>query len=140
MPLWSISKCPNEVDRETGGYLATRWWVRWGMPRMKPCLRARRKVERDGEPKARCQLATKRAAGKDCTEKNADGDSGRDARWGGVGRGTEGTDKCHRSTSKALTPVSTREYGRQVERDNGGDHEKGGGADKTYRHTYVGIA
>jgi hypothetical protein len=39
-------------------------------------------------------------------EKNADGDSGIDARWGWVGRrGTEGTDKCHRSASKALTPV-----------------------------------
>ena len=36
--------------------------------------------------------------------------------------------------------VSTREHGRQGVRDTGGDHEKGGGADKAYRHAYVGVA
>jgi hypothetical protein len=36
--------------------------------------------------------------------------------------------------------VSAREHGRQVDRDNGRDHEKGGGVDKTNRHAYVGVA
>jgi hypothetical protein len=39
-------------------------------------------------------------------ETNADGDGGIGGRWDWVGRrGTEGTDKCHRSAFKALTPV-----------------------------------
>jgi hypothetical protein len=65
IPLRRVSRCPNEVDRDKGGYLETSLGVSKGMPWMKPSFKARRKVESEGEPKARCQYATKRAAGRD---------------------------------------------------------------------------
>ena len=55
IPFRRVSRCPNEVDRDSGGYLATSLGVRRGIPWMKPSFNARRKVEREGEPKARCQ-------------------------------------------------------------------------------------
>jgi hypothetical protein len=55
IPLRRVSKCPNEVDSDSGGYLETSLGVRRGMPWIKPFARALTKVEREGEPKARCQ-------------------------------------------------------------------------------------
>ncbi len=55
IPFRRVSKCPKEVDRDSGGYLETSLGVRRGMPWMKPFVRALMKVEREGEPKARCQ-------------------------------------------------------------------------------------
>ena len=54
IPLRRVSRCPKEVDRESGGYLATSLGVSRGIPWMKPSFNARRKVEREGDPKARC--------------------------------------------------------------------------------------
>ncbi len=67
------------------------------MPRMKLEDRASRNVEREGEPNARCQYATKRACGNSCKEKKTDGE------WLGCGR--EGTCRYHKSSKGALVPV-----------------------------------
>ena len=52
-PCRSWSRCPNAVARERGGNLRTRVAVSWGIPWIYPRDRARRKVEREGEPKQR---------------------------------------------------------------------------------------
>ena len=55
MPRLRVLRWPNEVERERGGNLRTRAAVRAGILRMKPRVKARIKVEREGDPKARCQ-------------------------------------------------------------------------------------
>ena len=52
-PCLKVSRCPYAVARERGGNLRTRVWVKRGIPWMYPRERARRKVEREGEPKLR---------------------------------------------------------------------------------------
>ena len=54
-PCRSWSRCQNAVARERGGNLRTRVAVSWGIPWIYPRDRARRKVEREGEPKQRCR-------------------------------------------------------------------------------------
>jgi hypothetical protein len=72
---------------------------------MKPSFKARRKVEREGEPKARCQLATKLAAVRDCNENKEDGGCKGAATARERAAGAGGTDKCHEPASAALRPV-----------------------------------
>ena len=55
MPRLRVLRCSNEDERERGGNLRTRAAVRAGILRMKPRVKARIKVEREGDPKARCQ-------------------------------------------------------------------------------------
>ena len=52
-PCRKVSRCPYAVARERGGNLRTRVWVSRGIPWIYPRERARRKVEREGEPKLR---------------------------------------------------------------------------------------
>ncbi len=47
-PFRRVSRCPNAVAKDRGGNFRTRVWVRRGIPWRE---RARRKEERDGEPK-----------------------------------------------------------------------------------------
>jgi hypothetical protein len=54
-PFLSWSRWPNAVEREGGGNLRTRMEVTRGIPRIYPRERARRKEEREGEPKQRCR-------------------------------------------------------------------------------------
>ena len=53
IPRRRVSKWPREVEIDSGGNLRTREGVSWGIPWIKPRVRARRKVETEGEPKAR---------------------------------------------------------------------------------------
>ena len=53
MPRRRVSKWPREVEIDSGGNLRTREGVSWGSPWIKPRVRARKKVETEGEPKAR---------------------------------------------------------------------------------------
>ncbi len=46
---------PKEVERERGGNFRTREAIRAGILRMKPSIKARIKLEREGDPNARCQ-------------------------------------------------------------------------------------
>ncbi len=55
MPRLRVLRWPKEVERERGGNLRTRAAVRAGILRMKPRVKARIKVEREGDPNARCQ-------------------------------------------------------------------------------------
>ena len=55
IPFRRVSKCPKEVESDKGGYFETSLAVRRGMPWINPFVRALTKVEREGEPKARCQ-------------------------------------------------------------------------------------
>jgi hypothetical protein len=55
------------------------------------------KVEREGEPNARCQYATNLACGSSCRENNMDGEC--------CGSGREGTCRNQRSSRSALVPV-----------------------------------
>ena len=96
-PCRKVLRCPYAVARERGGNLRTRVWVSRGIPWIYPRERARRKVEREGEPKLRWWYATKRAAGREAREKRAVlGDRG-------IGRG--GTEKNQSSEERALDPV-----------------------------------
>ena len=52
-PCRKVLRCPYAVARERGGNLRTRVWVSRGIPWIYPRERARRKVEREGEPKLR---------------------------------------------------------------------------------------
>ena len=98
MPRLRVLRWPKEVERERGGNLRTRAAVRAGILRMKPRVNARIKVEREGDPKARCQYATKRARGKAWSVKRADG--------GEMGSGlVGGTVMCQRSELAVLEPV-----------------------------------
>ena len=84
--------------RERGGNFRTREGVKSGILRMNPRDKARIKVEREGDPKARCQYATKRARGKAWSVKSADG--------GEMGSGeVGGTMMCQRSEPAVLEPV-----------------------------------
>ncbi len=47
IPFRRVSKCPKEVERDSGGYLETSLGVRRGMPWIKPFIRALTKVERE---------------------------------------------------------------------------------------------
>ncbi len=53
IPRRRASKWPREVEIDSGGNLRTREGVSWGSPWIKPRVRARRKVETEGKPKAR---------------------------------------------------------------------------------------
>jgi hypothetical protein len=55
MPRRRVLRWPNEVERERGGNLRTRAAVSRGILRMKPRVKARMKVDREGDPNARCQ-------------------------------------------------------------------------------------
>jgi hypothetical protein len=68
-----VLRCPNEVERERGGNFRTREGVQSGMFRMNPRDKARINVEREGDPKVRCQYATKRGRGRAWSVKSADG-------------------------------------------------------------------
>ena len=70
-PCLKVSRCPYAVARERGGNLRTRVWVKRGIPWIYPRDKARKKVEREGEPKLRWWYATKRAAGREAREKRA---------------------------------------------------------------------
>ena len=52
-PLRRVSRCPKAVARDRGGNLRTRVWVKRGIPWIYPRERARRKEDREGEPKQR---------------------------------------------------------------------------------------
>jgi hypothetical protein len=52
-PCRKVSRCPYAVARERGGNLRAMVWVNRGIPWIYPRERARRKVEREGEPKLR---------------------------------------------------------------------------------------
>ena len=52
IPRRRVSKWPREVDIDSWRNLRTRERVNWGSPWIKPRVRARKKVEREGEPKA----------------------------------------------------------------------------------------
>jgi hypothetical protein len=98
MPRLRVLRCPKEVERERGGNFRTREGVKSGILRMNPRDKARIKVEREGDPKARCQYATKRARGKAWSVKSADG--------GEMGSGeVGGTMMCQRSEPAVLEPV-----------------------------------
>ena len=71
--------------------------VRRGMLRMKLEDSASMKVEREGDPKARCQYATNLACGSSCKENKIDGEC--------CGAGRDGTCRNHRSSRSALVPV-----------------------------------
>ena len=77
--------------------MRTRVWVKRGIPWIYPRDKARKKVEREGEPKLRWWYATKRAAGREAREKRAV--------WGDRGIGRGGTEKNQRSEERALDPV-----------------------------------
>ena len=49
-PCRKVSRCPYAVARERGGNLRAMVWVNRGIPWIYPRERARRKVEREGEP------------------------------------------------------------------------------------------
>ena len=85
------------MARERGGNLRTRVWVKRGIPWIYPRDKARKKVEREGEPKLRWWYATKRAAGREAREKRAV--------LGDRGIGGGGTEKNQRSEERALDPV-----------------------------------
>ena len=53
IPRRRVSKWPWEVEIDSGGNFRTREGVSWGSPWIKPRVRARKKVETEGEPKAR---------------------------------------------------------------------------------------
>ncbi len=55
MPRLRVLRWLKEVERERGGNFRTREVVRAGILRMKPRVKARTKVEREGDPNARCQ-------------------------------------------------------------------------------------
>ena len=52
-PCLKVSRCPYAVARERGGNFRAMVWVNKGIPWIYPRERARRKVEREGEPKLR---------------------------------------------------------------------------------------
>ena len=52
-PCRKVSRCPYAVARERGGNFRAMVWVNRGIPWIYPRERARRKVEREGEPKLR---------------------------------------------------------------------------------------
>ena len=52
-PLRRVSRCPKAVARDRGGNFRTRVWVSRGIPWIYPRERARRKEDREGEPKQR---------------------------------------------------------------------------------------
>jgi hypothetical protein len=54
-PRRRVLRWPKEAERERGGNLRTREAVRAGILRMNPRVKARRKVEREGDQNARCQ-------------------------------------------------------------------------------------
>ena len=60
------------------------------------------KVEREGDPKARCQYATNLAFGSSCKENKIDGEC--------CGAGRDGTCRNHRSSRSALVPVRKSEW------------------------------
>ncbi len=72
---------------------------------IKPRDKARLNVERDGEPKHRCQWATKRATGRAWREKRADGVEEREGEGDANDGGGYGRDKNHKSDEGALVPV-----------------------------------
>ncbi len=55
IPWRRVSRWPYAVARAKGGNFLTRAGVSLGIPWIYPRERARRKVEREGEPKQRCQ-------------------------------------------------------------------------------------
>ncbi len=55
MPRLRVLRWPKEVERERGRNFRTRETVRAGILQMKPRVKARTKVEREGDPNARCQ-------------------------------------------------------------------------------------
>ena len=77
--------------------MRTRVWVKRGIPWIYPRDKARKKVEREGEPKLRWWCATKRAAGREAREKRAV--------LGDRGIGGGGTEKNQRSEERVLVPV-----------------------------------
>ena len=58
IPRRRASKWPREVEIDSGGNFRTREGVSWGSPWIKPWVRARKKVETEGEPKARWRYET----------------------------------------------------------------------------------
>jgi hypothetical protein len=55
MPRLRVLRLPKEVERERGENFRTREAAREGILRMKPGVKARIKVEREGDPNVRCQ-------------------------------------------------------------------------------------
>ncbi len=55
IPFRRVSKCPKEVEKDSVGYFERSLAVRRGMPWINLFVRALTKLEREGEPKARCQ-------------------------------------------------------------------------------------
>ena len=62
MPCRRVSKCPKDVAQDKGGYFCTRAGVNRGIE-IKSEAKASMKVDREGDPNARCQYATNRAQG-----------------------------------------------------------------------------
>ena len=95
MPCLRVSKCPKDVAHDKGGYFRTSEGVKRGID-MKSEARASMKVDKEGDPNARCQYATNRAQGSSCRVKRLDG------AWWGVGG--VGTWRNHRSESGVFEP------------------------------------
>ena len=95
MPCLRVSKCPKDVAQDKGGYFRTRAGVNRGIE-IKSEARASMKVDREGDPNARCQYATNRAQGSSWRVQRIDG-----AWWGVEGVSTW---RNHRSESEVFEP------------------------------------
>ncbi len=58
MPCLRVSKCPKDVAHDKGGYFRTSAGVKRGIE-IKSEARASMKVDKESDPNARCQYATK---------------------------------------------------------------------------------